>query len=107
MIMKQTTAYCHEMQRFDGGTYYAHFYPHPKVTQTCGSEPVLQVLVSETTETPDCYWAYWDNEKSKFTHIYVAKFLVDMCFAYGVQSEIKLGRGELLPVKIERCASNE
>jgi hypothetical protein len=66
----------------------------------CGDEPVLKVLVEETAETPDCYWAWWDEKDKEFQFTANFKDAVEICFPYGTKTEEKRGNGQLLPVKI-------
>jgi hypothetical protein len=102
MTTRQTTLYCHELPRHDGtGTWYAHFFPNPNVTRLCGPEPVVKALVSSSDESPDCYWGWWDNADQAFHYVYPRKCLVEICFPYGTKAEAELGRGELMPVRIE------
>ena len=66
----------------------------------CGDEPIFKVLVEETQETPDCYWAWWDEHDLEFQFIGYWKGAVEICFPYGTKVEEAAGKGKLLPVKV-------
>lgn len=47
-------------------------------------------------------WAWWDNEKQKFYHIYGSKLQVEMCFSDGGKYHIQKGEGEIIKVIIQQ-----
>ena len=72
----------------------------------CGDKPVHKVLIEETQETPDCYWAWWDNERQEFMFTAHFKDMVRICFPYGVEICEEQGEGHLSPVKITILEEN-
>lgn len=101
---KQTELWCAAAITHDGKPYYRHFFPNPAAMQICGvdSKDVYRCRVTEDTEQPDSYWAWWDNERKRFTSIiFHKKLLAEICFPYGYKAEEARGRGVLLPVKVE------
>jgi hypothetical protein len=99
--VRSTVMYCNEETSHKGEKYFTHFFPSAFCVELCDSGPALQVTVSETTETPDSYWGWWDNEDQAFAHVYVKKFMVEMCFPYPVKLYEERGDGKLLPVEIK------
>ena len=100
---KPTTLYCIEQPLHGGrGTWYAHFYPHPRLTASCVGKGarVLEAVVSEGEEQEGCYWAWWDSHDQRFMFVYPRRFLVGMCFPYGPEAEERKGGGRLLPVDV-------
>ena len=47
------------------------------------------------------YWAWWDNEREKFTLIWPKYFLLNMCFTYGMKPEEERGRGKAYRVNVK------
>lgn len=80
---------------------WRNFAPHPDVVRMYDSKaPVHELEVAEGVDEPDSYWAWWDAEDEKFTMIYYARMIVEMCFTYGSKPEEDRGRGKLLPVVV-------
>jgi len=100
--MHSTVMFCSEETSHKGEKYFFHFFPNAFCVNLCESDgPTLKVEVSETTETPDSYWGWWDEKDQEFCHVYPKKFMVEMCFPYAVELYEKRGDGELLPVSIK------
>ena len=79
-----------------------HFANHPEVSRMYDPAlPVHAARVTEAENKPDCYWAWWDQERGSFMFVYPARSLVEMCFHYGTRVEERRGKGHLLPVAIE------
>lgn len=47
------------------------------------------------------YWGWWDNQDKKFTHIYQKRFLLDMCFPYGIEKTEEAGKGKAYRLNIK------
>lgn len=45
-------------------------------------------------------WAWYDEEKDTYHHIYHSKFLVEVCSPDEFQSKIKSGEGDIVEVKV-------
>ena len=48
----------------------------------------------------DAYWSWWSHKKEEFQWLYSTKDLLEMCFTYGFDTEIKAGRGEPVQVHV-------
>lgn len=88
-----------ERPRHDIGTYYAHFSAH--IFTLRRYDKSSPALVAKVVEDPSGdYWAWWDNKKLDFSHVYPHDGLVEMCFPYGTSPEIEKGKGHKLRVRI-------
>jgi len=92
----------------DGITYYSHIYGHILSTEACvnKNEPIYKIDVREATEsekynTP--YYGFLDNE-GIIDNVYPVFSLLDICFAYGVRAEEKIGRGKIIKVVISELS---
>ncbi|VVB52985.1 Uncharacterised protein [uncultured archaeon] len=100
--------FCAELpDEYRGGLWLTHFFRSARTVSLCFDSrqphPILEVLVSETTESPniDTYWGWWYNREQKFTLVYAKKMLVELCFPYGSKVEEGCGRGNLVPVNVK------
>jgi hypothetical protein len=99
-----TTMFCEELPHHAGGTYLAHFFTDVRGTRMCTGKaafPIFEVMVSEGTDTPDSYWAWWNAEEERFAMVFRSRQLVECCFPYGSKVEEERGRGKLLPVNVK------
>ncbi len=106
MTTNPTVLFCNERPAHKGGTYLADFYPHPGQVRMCRcpeemKHPILKVEVSEGKDTPDTYWAWWDEQDQVFQFVNSHRMGVEICFAYGSRIEEEQGRGKLFPVNIK------
>jgi hypothetical protein len=46
------------------------------------------------------YWGWYDNEENKFTLIWHQRFLLDMCFPYGMKVEELRNRGKAYRLEV-------
>lgn len=93
------------------GKFYSFMYT-PVVASLFGLKEtdVFQVKVRDLNEGEVSeYWAWWSTEMKHFVPgmIWPHKGLVEMCFAYGSEVEVKRGRGEVVNVAVERCKDDE
>ena len=111
-----TSMYCTKKpsDRLSAGIIYDNFATDARTTRCYDSKsPLLNVVVEECEESPDCYWGWWEYDfdwikgervanstKGEFVFVYYHKGLVEMCFPYGSKAEEERGRGKLLPVRI-------
>lgn len=87
----------------DDGTYY-HFFPHPRLVESCSSEPITVHKVRVQPDDNGRYWGWWDAERQCFTMIWPSRTQFEMCFPYGPEAEERRGRGlicRLSAMKIE------
>jgi len=78
------------------GNCYNHFGIHPSLASMYGVKVKdiveLQMRVSADQITPDeistkaDYWGWYDNEDQRFSMIYPKRFLLEMCFPYGIKA---------------------
>ena len=102
--VKQTRLYCQKSTGHKGNKYYANFFPSIMQVRMCQDarhpEPILSCLVTEAKETPDSYWAWWDEKDQRFTMIFHGRPLLECCFPYGSKIEEEHGKGKVTPVAI-------
>jgi hypothetical protein len=56
---------------------------------------------------PDRQWAWWDEERQRFRHVYPSKLCVEMCFPDGGKSGIAAGRGRIVQVEIRETPAKK
>ena len=56
-------------------------------------------------KTSDAF-AWWDEEKKEFCHVYSSKFCVKMCFPDNGKKDTELGLGKIVPVTITEREEN-
>lgn len=47
------------------------------------------------------YWGWWDNEQKHFSMIYQKRFLLNMCFPYGIESSEEKGKGKAYRLEVK------
>lgn len=94
--------HCQVRRRRDGTSCYAHFMQRAEVVRLYDPvAPVFSALVEELPgEEPGCYWAWWDNQRGEFRHVYPDKKLFEIVFPYGSAAEEERGKGSKLPVRV-------
>ena len=86
-------------------THYYHFGIHPNLASIYGDKPEdivsLEMIPAENQELPADeiqmevdYWGWYDERQQRFTLIFPKRFLLNMCFPYGMKAEEDLGRGK-------------
>lgn len=87
------------------GNFYEHFGIHESLVNLYGNKPEdiveLHMKISEDQSIPKKdnnnipdYWGWYDYEKKEFTLIYAKRFLLDICFPYGIKAYEKNNRGK-------------
>ena len=87
------------------GKFYEHFGIHNVLASLYGNKPEdivkLEMHISEDQTIPPSdqsmnpdYWGWYDFEEQKFTMIYAKRFLLEMCFPYGIKAEEEKNRGK-------------
>lgn len=74
-------------------------YPTEAAVKMCGGTDIRHIKVIADLTGP--YWGWWDAEQDKFSMIYLSKFLLAMCFPYGIRAEEEAGKGKALRFRIE------
>jgi hypothetical protein len=94
------------------GKYYQHFGIRPMLCSVYGDKPedivTIEFKISTDQSIPLSndksmsadYWGWYDYEKKKFTMIYAKHFLLEMCFAYGIQACEDKGQGKAYRLEI-------
>jgi hypothetical protein len=93
------------------GKNYEHFGIHPNLASIYGKKPedVIEVClkISDNQEIPKKdnnmvvdYWGWFDNKKQNFTIIYPKRFLLEMCFPYGIKASEDKGDGKAYRLEI-------
>jgi len=93
------------------GKYYDNFGIHPTLASMWGkkSEDVInlkfkisqdQTLPIKDNDMVVDYWGFYDFKKEDFTMIYPKRFLLQMCFAYGISAAEESGEGKAYRIEI-------
>lgn len=107
------------MNAIFNGKNFEHFGIHQKTCSLYGknSSEFVRVEISVATNqdkpevdnnrSPEAdYWAWWDNERQHFAHVYAKHFLLGMCFIYGIEVEEKAGKGKAYRVNVKPVGSD-
>ena len=92
------------------GNCYHHFGIRESLASLYGDNPKdikeltmkvsnNQSIVDEINTKPD-YWGWYDNKKEIFTMIYSKRFLLEMCFPYGIKSSEETNHGKAYRLEI-------
>lgn len=110
--MKKT----HKHKAVFNGEYFEHFGIREVTASLYGKkkEEILEVklTISEDQSIPpppqndpavltSDYWGWWDNEDKAFTMIYQKRFLLDMCFPYGIEASEEKGKGKAYRLEVK------
>lgn len=98
------------------GKYYEHFgirkeianmYGH-KANEVSDVEMKISVdqklPVSNDGDMDSDYWGWFDFERQEFTMIYAKRFLLNMCFAYGIEAAEQVKQGKAY--RLEQAGSS-
>lgn len=90
--------------------HYHHFGIIPTLAHLYGDSPEnihnINLRISEDQSQPVDnnphvdYWGWFDFQKKDFTLIYPQKFLLNMCFTYGIKAEEDSGKGKAYRLEI-------
>ena len=92
--------------------YYDHFGIRPELVSLYGDkvENIVTVImkISDDQSLPDLknksnetdYWVWYDNELGFTDMLYPQRFLLDMCFPYGIKSCEDKNQGKAYRVEI-------
>lgn len=92
--------------------HYKHFGIHPSIANMYGHKPEeiveLEMEVADDQTIPDSngkyleadYWGWFDNVDQDFCMIYPQRFLMAMCFPYGVKAAEEKNQGKAYRLKI-------
>ena len=77
-----------------------HVYPTTTQVWVCGSSrPIITVTARPAEEgEPETHWGWIDTDEAQPSMIYPTKRQLEMCFVYGMEAEIKRGRGR--PIRL-------
>lgn len=93
------------------GKCYEHFGIQPELAMLYGNklEDIVevemkvsddQIIISEITASAD-YWGWYNNNRKEFTNmIYAQRFLLEMCFTYGIKASEESGEGKAYRLEI-------
>lgn len=86
---------------------YNHFFSNIIAVGMCGAKPhdIVEVEILETTEEECTHWAYKDLIENQFYFIYKTKMVVEICSPDGFKSDIKEGKGVIVPVIINEVVA--
>ena len=78
---------------------FGSFFPSLKAMSLCGDPPYYRVKL--TLDPAGEYWTWHDFEKNDYHFTNHNRLGVEICFPYGPEIETKLGRGEIVRVRVE------
>lgn len=87
---------------------FKHFGINKKSASIYGCKPeeVLRIKFmldtnqdTEDIEGPD-YWGWFDYSKQRFRIIFAKRFILGMCFPYGMEAEEKVNKGRAYRLKL-------
>jgi len=93
------------------GNYFHHFGIRPELASLYGEKPEdIQELIMKISDnqqpnlfnliTIADYWGWYDNKKKIFTMIYPKRFLLEMCFTYGMKASEIANQGKAYRLEI-------
>jgi hypothetical protein len=95
------------------GKHYDHFGIHPKLGSLYGDKPedIVEVelkicddqnipISSDNKNMIFDYWGWFDYDKQSFTMIYPKRFLLEMCFPYGIKASEDKNQGKAYRLEI-------
>lgn len=85
---------------------FEHFYLSVLQVEMCGNKEAFLVRLTPDDEGDFYGWHYSDHPDNgsfagQVSMIYRRAFLVEMCFPYGLEAEVKRGRGNLVRLRVE------
>ena len=84
------------------GRFY-NIFPSTLLVGICGyDEDEMWAIVFEEDDDGD-YWSFQDVGEETFHLIFPHKVLFDLCFAYGVDAEVKAGKGRIVHLKVVKA----
>jgi hypothetical protein len=68
------------------------------------SDPIVAVTVEETPESEaPTHWGWLKTGKDTPEMIYPRRFLLEMCFPYGIAAEVEAGRGREMRLTVREA----
>lgn len=90
--------------------HYYHFGITSQLAALYGDDPkdiiTLKLQISDDQTVPEThmkeadYWGWLKKEDDDFTMIYAQRFLLNMCFAYGIKVTEEAGKGKAYRLEI-------
>lgn len=94
------------------GKYYEHFGIRKEIAYMYGHKENevsnVEMKVSADQRIPPAndgnmdrdYWGWFDFERQEFTMIYAKRFLLNMCFAYGIEASEQANQGKAYRLEV-------
>lgn len=93
------------------GTHYEHFGIMPEISGVYGHTPenisTVKIKISGDQSRPPSndimgvdYWGWFDFKQQDFTMIYAKRFLLNMCFTYGIEASEKANEGKAYRLEV-------
>jgi hypothetical protein len=107
--MKESILYCHKREAthnretVGADHWYGDCMTVPQSVKFYDRNlPIYELRVREVQDDEkSSYWAWWDNNKDQFTMLHYHRDLLSINFAYGIEPEVKRGKGKDYNVMIE------
>lgn len=84
------------------GRFY-NIFPSMIQLKMCGIDEDEVWVVEFEEDVDGDYWSFQDTDEEDFHLIFPHKVLFDICFAYGVEAEIKAGKGRIAHLKVVKA----
>lgn len=98
--------------------FYEHFGIREALASVYGNKPEeiveLEMKISEDQTIPmpneknlnADYWGWYNNSSQRFNMIYAKRFLLEMCFPYGISSSERVNQGKAYRLEIISIVKN-
>lgn len=98
------------------GSKYTHFNIKPFMASIYGAKPEnivkVELTVADDQTIPPLpqddpkvnvndYWGWWDFKDKAFTFVWSKRFLLEMCFTYGIKAAEEKNKGKAYRVNVK------
>lgn len=86
--------------------FFSYIFPSIQQTKMCGSDDIWEI---DLVEDQDGSYYGWKSSDGDLSMVYSNQLLLEMCFPYGIETEVAAGKGNLvrLTVKSSKPLLNE
>ena len=95
--------YCLMSRSGEPNMIFDSYVPYIMTGIVCNPKEMVYSITFEECNSDEYDMVAFRKENNEIDYIYKNKILISACFPYGLDSEIKLGRGEIVYLKIVKC----